>query len=415
MSQNARSHLFAADKPGLQVIYDATTLNDLTACAKKYELSHLQGWTVREEKTDLEFGSAAGYGLEILVNALVSGQDADAALRTAVRAVLQETWNSETGTPKLGGFMDVWRCTGVTKYRNEKGNAAKCPWSHKGKWYVAPGPDQCSCGSPTETVSRWFPDNPAKDRMQAVRVCVWYSEELKSGTLRPLSLEDEDGVHRAMTEMNWQVPFMKIQGRVFTLTGNWDSVKQLGKSEETNPVEVFPADYKTTKYTLDDSHFASYSPGWQVDLYDLVAEQVLPPGLRELYGGVLIEGIQVGVGWVRFGSRTFKKEPEQRAELQRELAYWMTLAIEFNNLGYYPRNRSHCRLCQFKPVCGARPEDRAKVLRDGFVRSFWNPLTRTRELVKDETRPLEGGPPASEPLRGVGDLAGPEGTDLDRS
>lgn len=380
-----RSALFSKKNPDLQTVWDASTISDLSECPRLYWLKHIRGFSPREQKVDLIFGSAVGHGLEVFVKEIVENACThDEALTRALRVALEDTWDAEHGEPLLGAFMEQWRCTGTEKYKNEKGNPAKCPWSHKGKWFMAPGPETCSCGSPTETKLRWLSDVPQKDRLQVLRTIVWYTEQIRGGFLRPVSLQTEgDDRHQAMVEINWCIPFAEILGEQFWLTGNWDSVKQLANSHDEQPLLVHPTDYKTTKFPLTPEHFQSYWPGWQFEIYDMVAETVLPEGLRELYGGVMIEAMQVGTGWIKFGNRIFTGSPEQRQETLRAVQYQLTKAALFAEQGYWPPEKSACWHCPFKEVCGAEPHQRETLLREKFVRSFWNPLTRRREEAQD--------------------------------
>jgi hypothetical protein len=362
----------------LKRLWDATRLSTFMACPERFRLSHVEGWTPQGVKTDLEFGSLVGDGLEVLVKEIVSGADPDAALKAALSRVLALSWNDEADAPRLGRYLDVWRCTGTEKFRNAAGRVAKCPFSHKGKLFPAPGPAVCSCGSPTEEKSEWFAENPVKDRMQALRVVYLYSEMLKSGALRPVSITGPDGKHHALVEHHWQTRFTKDDW----LCGNLDSVKAMGDGEMA---EVFLSDYKTTKNALTDRYFSQYDPNVQVNLYDLVADRLLPPGVH--YTGVAIEAFQVVNGGVNYSVRTFRASPARKAEFIKELLIWLSMAEQMAATGLWVRNRTSCTFCAFKEVCRADPLHRPMILRDHFSRMRWNPELRRLESSEPAARP----------------------------
>jgi len=346
------------------------------------------------QRVDLEFGRIAGDGLETFYRGIIEeGLGHDEALRAAVKRVLTLSWDAAQGRPLLGSYESVWRCTGTTKFKNAKGNAAKCPFSHKGKFYMAPGPAFCSCGSLTETTEKWLPDNPVKDRYQLVRLIIWYAEEVKNGYLKPLSWkETENHPHKALVEVPWVLPIYRNGGRMFYLCGWFDAVKSLGSVNN----EAFITDYKTTKNTLGAGYFAPFAPDLQVSVYDLAGAKLLRGPLP--YRGVAIEGIQVLQGGVRFGFMPFYKTDEQREELVKELQLYLAMAVQFAESGYWPMNRASCHLCQFKGVCAASPEHRPAILAQNFTRSWWNPLTRQRQETREQqsydqapTSPVHGG------------------------
>jgi hypothetical protein len=178
--------------------------------------------------------------------------------------------------------------------------------------------------------------------------------------------------HTALVEVFFQEPFVVINGIQVNLCGWFDSMKALGD-------EVFVTDYKTTKNSLDKRYFSQYAPNIQVDLYDLVAAATVK-GVK--YSGVVIEACQTIVSGARFGWRIFQSSDERRAELVKELRYWITSAFNYAAAGFWPRSRSHCAMCEFKDVCAADPKSRPHILAQHFDRYKWNPLTRKQEPWK---------------------------------
>ncbi len=386
------------DNPNLQVYWDSTAARNLLACPYKYYLNNIQGWQTQGDRTHVEFGRIAGEGLECFYKAIVEeGLSHDDATEKALHTVLTLSWDVDRGVPRLGSYETVWACEGSTKYKNAKGNAAKCPWAFKGKFWGAPAPSICgTCGSSIKTWDQWLPDNPVKDRYQLARLIVWYAEEVKEGNLQPLSWQEiENGPHRALVEVPWTLPLFVDGGKTYYLCGWFDAIKSLGGVA----AEAFITDYKTTKHTLGPSFFKPFAPDIQINIYDLAGASLLRDALP--YRGVAVEGIQTLQGGVRFAFQTFHKTDEQRRELVKELTTWLKQAIEYARAGYWPQNRASCYLCQFKEVCSAPRADHPNLLAQKFHRTRWNPLTRQQEEYKHD--PPRSARRTAEALSGTGE------------
>lgn len=347
---------------------DAHTIRTFLECPRKFELAVLDGWSVEESAIDLEFGSLVHLGLERFYNAITQGMTHDEAVKAAVSGVLEHSWDYVEDKPKLGQYADAWHCLGLEKYRNEKGNAAKCPYSHKGKIFLGANPETCGCcGSATEALRVWVPTDKVKDRYQAVRVVVWFAEEFKDSHLELVSVGD-----KPLTEFHWQKPW---NGAV--ACGNVDGVFKLGDS-------LFVVDYKTTRQSLSKAYFSQYDPHPQVDFYN-VFKEAIAEGLGLKIEGVLIQAIALTQGGVKFGVGIFRQSVAKRREAVMELAFWRTLMGYMAKLNYFPRNTSACYRCQFKKVCSAEPAARRTILAENFIQAWWNPVTRQRERL-DELR-----------------------------
>lgn len=371
LPENFPTSVWDPEKPGLQVVWDSTSTKTGMECWQRYKLHCVDGWSTTLSKTDAEYGHAYGAGLEVFYKRVIEhGDTHDDALRHAILAALSDTWREDA--PTLGAYIDVWRCLGTTKYRNRAGRAAKCPWSHKGKLFPAPGPHTCNCGSLTESLNAWFPDVAGKDRAALIRAIVWYTDDQKGAGLATVSLPQADGTQRAMVEVPWAMP---LAGG-FWLMGWWDKVAALGD-------EVFITDHKSTKKTLNDDYFAQYNPNVQVSFYDPSGDLLRAAGIQ--YKGVMIEAAQMMVGGVRFASRVYTISAARRAEFGHDLGRFFAEAVRNHATGHYPRNRAACFLCEFKRVCGAEPHERPHILAEHYERSRWNPIKRTREVLTEET------------------------------
>lgn len=405
---------FSPHNPRLQTAWDASSLSALQFCPTFYKETIINGH--RGDGVDLDFGRYFANAAETFKRARLGGKSKDDATLLAVTRALEDTWigegehehtnqvpnetgdgmlepyvngagdqlselhwghpgstrrgatemEGEGGHPWGGDYEQQWRCTGTEPYKNAKGNKAKCPWSHKGKWFAEPGPSLCGeCGSPTETQRRWLPYNPVKNRYSLIRLVAWYCfdqpDEMDQG-LHPINLPNGTPA----IELPWRMvtPWKNKYGEAYILAGYFDSIMSDG-------LETYITDNKTTKKTINRTFWESYSPNIQIDLYDVVGN-ILYPELK--IKGVLLEGAQVLVNGARFGYHQFPKTEKLREETLRDIEWWINLAEQFAEADYYPMNKRNCWLCPLKTVCSMEPQRREAVLRDNFPVRKWNPL-----------------------------------------
>lgn len=361
-----------AKVPYRQVKWDATSLRMFMECPMKYKLGMIEAWRLPDSPVDLDFGSWVHLGIETFYRAITSGRGHDEAIEDALFAVITASW---ANGPMHGDYHDAWHCAGLVKYKNEKGNPAKCPYSHKGKLFAAPVPQSCSCGSSVVRVNAWVPTSKVKDRYNALRAVCWYADEMRDSHFHIAS----------MGESNWdaQEPLVEVQGRLEqtdgqTLVANFDAVKAFGE-------ELFVVDFKTTGMSLGKMYFDSFVPGVQFDFYNAFAPHMDIGGHGKLpIQGVIIEAFQFIQSGVRFGMRLVRQTEEQRQEFLEDMQQWGAMFAECERADIWPRNRASCMRCQFKPVCSATPERRDAVLSEFYVQARWNPETRKAEPVNVE-------------------------------
>lgn len=355
--------LFTSKLPQLQRAWDATSLNALQFCPRHYQYSIICGYRTAEGNEHLEFGAFFASCVEIYKKARLNGKDQQQASIDALRYAIEATWRDDTG-PWSGQYTEAWRCTGVTLYRNAKGNRAKCPYSHAGTWLPAPSPVYCSCGSPCETQRRWTTAY-TKDRYALVRLVAAYCDA------QPARPEDGPypitvgGTPAVELSFRYPIPYLTPDGEPYLLCGHIDSIMRFGD-------EHFISDNKSTGKTLNAKFWASYSPSTQMDLYD-VTGQVLWPSLN--IRGVIIEGAQITkTSGVRLGVGILRRTDAQRTEFMEELGYWLAQAESFAKNNHWPMNRRNCWMCEFKEICSKDPDKRHGYLESNFVKREWNPL-----------------------------------------
>lgn len=365
--------IWSAGNPRLQRAWDATSLRALMFCPRYYQLTIMEGW--RGDSVDLTFGIYYHDALDTFDKARLAGKGLHEATLLAVRRALEISgeYVDDAWVPWGGRYQTMWRCSGhrdgePVKYKNEKGNAAKCPYSHKGRWEQTDPPSICGeCGAEVEVQDRWWTERPDKDRYALVRLVAWYCleqpEELGSTGVAPYKFPDGTPA----VELNFVVPlpWQTPGGEDYLLCGYLDGLRTFGKTE------MFVGERKTTKKGLDRGFWRGFSPHVQVDTYD-VAGAALFPDLP--IKGVIIEGAQTIQSGARFGAHIAHRTEAQREEYMKDLRYWLDHAERYAEDGYWPMNRANCWICGFKGVCSAVPGARQGVLEADFEQHHWNPL-----------------------------------------
>lgn len=381
----------AAFDGDLQIAWDPTSLQNLMFCPRSYQYIHLDGW--RGSSVDLDFGGYAASAFEHFWKARAAGQSKEDATISVLQWLTEATWDQKADRPWGGTYENLWRCTGVEKYRNAKGNAAKCPYSHKGSWFPEPAPTTCGeCGSPTETVRQYVPGDKLKNRETLIRLVLWYCDDqpdvLERG-LHPYVFPDG----RLAVELSYTIPLPLRQwelcgteppgnrlptyevnglaartGSNYLLCGHIDYIGVLGE-------EKWIVDNKTTTKTLNQKFYAGYNPSMQFDTYDLLGTLALPD--LDLQG-VMIDAAQTLVGGANFGRREYRKTEALREEQLETILFWIKQAEGFaRDYGGkpWPMNKRNCWLCAFKRVCATDPKYRQRELESTFKKGErWNPL-----------------------------------------
>lgn len=368
---------YSSTIPNLQTVWDATSFRALMFCPRSYQYGILQGW--RGPAVDLEFGIYFASATEAYAKGRLQGLSKAEATQLSLQRVIEDSWINEgdgvdhgygesEGQPWGGVYEEQWRCLGTEKYRNSKGNAAKCPYSHKGKFFPGEGPETCGvCGSLTEHERRYLPYDKIKNRETLVRLVEWYCEdqpaEVGGAGLFPYAFPD--GTPAVELSFKLPLPFNTPNGQAYILAGHLDAIKTFGK------METFITDNKTTKSYLGPPYWKQFSPNIQVDIYDL-AGSLLFPDLK--IKGVAIEAAQVLVGGAEFAPQVFYRTEGQREETLSEIGRWLKFAETFVEDDYWPMNKSNCKMCGFNSICSKDPAQRERYLKADFVQKRWNPL-----------------------------------------
>ena len=364
--------MWSVHVPGLQIVWDSTSLGALMFCPEYYNLSIRRGW--RKDAIDLEFGLRVGKAFEIGDRTRAAGGSLEDALAAAYQEALNNTVHrAEDGTWShwAGRYEELWHCL----HEPAKGKK-KCLSAYKGKWFPGPTPTVCGdCGSEVEARDAWVPDDPRKNRITLLRMIAWYYlEKIERGgdAVEPYVFPDGS----VGAELHFLIPlgvftdfrlgpgYTPKPREEFWIAGYFDNLVVFGP-------ENFILERKTTKSTLSRNYIAGFSPSQQIDTYDL-AGTILFPDLD--IKGVMLEAAQVMVGGARFTRQPLHRNEDLREEWHKELTEdWLPLAEHYARQGRWPKARRNCWLCDFKGVCSKPPGSRERALKADFYQEFWDP------------------------------------------
>jgi len=308
-------NLFSAAVPKLQIAWDSVSLGLLKECARKYYYVIIQGWQPSGFAAHLAFGLAYHKALETYDIDLALGLGRDEALLNAIRFCMSYGTRDEHG-----------------KFR---------------------------------AYDSMFTREPAKTRDTLLRSVVWYLEQFKNDAAQTLILSDGSPAVELTFKINldWETP----DGNPFLLCGHLDRVVTLDDA-------VYFMDRKTTKGQIGSRFWRQFTPNNQMSLYYAATQLVLKEPAR----GGIIDAVELGATYARFGRHIIHRTVAQQAEWLQDTYHWLGVATQYATEEYWPMNDKSCSNyggCPFQGICSKDPKVRETFLQhEGFHKRQWNPL-----------------------------------------
>lgn len=212
------------------------------------------------------------------------------------------------------------------------------------------------------TWTPWESGDPIKNRYTLVRSLVWRVEDRLASPLATVILANG----KPAVELSFRFHAFDLGSEPITFCGHLD---RLVHFEAANWVE----DHKTTKGALDARFFASFTPHNQFSLYTIAGRVVLGDKCQ----GVMVAGVQVGVGFTRSAVRSVPRPAPVLDEWLADAQWWITQARSMALANHWPMNDKSCGNyfgCAFAKVCGVSPHHRPSWLKMDFDPWTWNPL-----------------------------------------
>lgn len=310
----------------IQFAWDSTSLGYLKTCPRLYQYVMIDGWGSADESIHLRFGIELHQALQDFDKFQAAGDSREEALRRVVKDCMIRTadWRPDEDT-KAGKYKN--RTSLIRTIIDYIDHYANDP----AKTYIL------ADGKPAVELSFRF--------------------ELDWGPQRSPALVEEG---------KW----LPSEAQPYLLSGHLDKVVDFNG-------DLYVMDYKTTTSTPGSYYFDQYDPNNQMTLYTLASQIILGTPIK----GVIVNAIQVGVGFTRpvrgFSFRTSDRLDEWLVDLR----HWLTLAEHYATIGYWPQNDTACDKfggCRFREICSKSPMIREQFLKSRFVKlpeeERWNPL-----------------------------------------
>lgn len=306
---------FSAEVPNHQIAWDNTSLAALKTCPRYYQYNIIEGYVTRGESVHLKWGSDYNNSLVTYNQERAKGLDHEAATLMAVRFALTATWDETLGRP-------------------------------------------------------WVSDEPTKTRETLVRSVIWYLEQFSEDPCETIvlasGLSAVEHAFRIGIEM-----ISSLSGEAYMLCGYLDRLVEFNGN-------IWVNDWKSTKYALDEKYFAQYSPNNQVSQYSFAGQIFSNAEIK----GVIIDAVQLGVTFSRFQRAQIPRTQAQLEEWFHDSQHYILANETYVKNQYWPQNDTACNRyagCPFRPVCGASPEIRPRLLEGLYHRRMWDPLAH-REI-----------------------------------
>lgn len=312
----------------IQLYWDSTSLGMMKTCPRLYQYKMIEGWTPRQESIHLRFGILYHSALERYDRLRADGLSPEDATRGTIRGLLEATWDRHEATETEPAVSAAW--DSGDPYKN------RATLVRSVIWYL-----------------EHFRDDPAQTiRLANGRPAVELSFKMELDYGPNLSYLDDPDIARA-------------GGQPYVLSGHIDRLVTFLDG-------VYVTDRKTTKSALGSYYFDQYSPDNQMTLYSLAAQVVFHAPVK----GVIIDAVQIGVGFSRFARGMAYRTPAQLDEWLADTRITLRTAEGYATDYYWPMNDRACGMyggCQFRDICGKDPSVRKTFLAANFERHFWNP------------------------------------------
>ncbi len=213
----------------------------------------------------------------------------------------------------------------------------------------------------------WVTDHKYKNRRTLLRSVVWYLENFREDPLVTVRLVN--GKPAVELSFKMETDLKSRDGETFLLCGHLDRVATMNG-------KTYIVDRKTTKSSLGDRFFDSFSPDNQFTLYSLAGKVVYALPIE----GLVVDACQVGIEFSRFTRGFVTRSDAQIEEWYAGLGFWLELAEHFANaasIEAYPMNDAACGMyggCPYRPICSKGPGVRQQWLEADYAEKIWDPL-----------------------------------------
>lgn len=205
----------------------------------------------------------------------------------------------------------------------------------------------------------WISGHPAKNRLSLVRALVWYLDQYGQNDSGPSTITLPDGRLAVEIDFSFNSGFIaESTGEEVSFIGRLDRIVSVGGYN-------FVLDTKTTEYAVDSYWIAKFTPDNQFSLYSLAGTIVLEKPIA----GLMVDGMQVGVNFVRCNRGLVPRPVSNLDEWLRDSHFWLRQMEACAVDEYWPQNDRGCGMfggCAFRQICGASPSQRERLLQVSY-------------------------------------------------
>ena len=351
LATQATNGAFSATVPGLQVIWDSSSLSLLKECPRKYYYTMACGFNTRHVNIHLRFGTLFHSALEHYDHLRADGKTHRAALLSTARMALMESGEREPDWPPC----QMCEHTGwhIPDTPLTKTFTAKCRMCDTETVFK---------GGVSHKFVPWTED-PHKNRITLVRSVIWYLDQYKNDTAETYILENG----KPAVELSFKIDtgITAPDGSNYAISGHIDKIV---RTEHATHIR----DYKTTKSTITDRFFQFFSPDNQMSIYIMAGKTAFTDKVQ----GAIIDGAQIMQDATRFVRGTVSRTPAQIEEWWRDIQIYLAQNETYVANSYWPQNDKSCDKyggCPYLSVCSKDPAVRGAYLKEDFVKRIWDP------------------------------------------
>lgn len=216
----------------------------------------------------------------------------------------------------------------------------------------------------------WISEHPLKNRKTFIQTLVWYLDAKAANDPLETVLRS-DGKPAVELSFRFDSGFRR-NSEAIILCGHLDRLARLNQP-------YYVADVKTASREPDAKWLAQFSPHNQFSLYSIAGKVAFGFDVE----GVIVDGVQVGVGFARFQRHLVPRDQAQQAEWLVDLGYYLDSMERFAREQHWPMNESACDKyggCPFRRVCSKSPASREATLKVEFAKRTWDPLVAREEV-----------------------------------
>lgn len=202
----------------------------------------------------------------------------------------------------------------------------------------------------------WHSVSTSKNRDGLLRTLVWYLDHYSK----------VEGIKTTVMAAGGPAVEIKCEmdsGFVSPITGDRVYfVATLDKIVRFND-NKYVLDTKTTGRGVGAYHTAQFTPNNQFTMYTLVAQTVLD----EPIAGIILDGVEVGVGYSGFARSIVKRMDDELQEWLKGAHVTLEAMGQCAEVDFWPMNDTACYGCEYREICSLPPSLREDTLKRLFV------------------------------------------------